>query len=49
MNFDQKRFAENEKPPKKLTQKEEYNNIEIKNKENTRKKKLKKKPKKNQV
>ena len=33
MNFDQKRFAENEKPPKKLTQKEEYNNIEIKNKE----------------
>ena len=33
MNFEQKRFGENEKPQKKLTQKEEYNNIEIKNKE----------------
>lgn len=33
MYLDNKRFAENEKPPKKLTQKEEYNNVEIKNKE----------------
>ena len=33
MNFDNRRFGENEKPPKKLTQKEEYNNDEIKNKE----------------
>ena len=33
MNFDNRRFGENEKPPKKLTQKEEYNNVEIKNKE----------------
>ena len=32
MNLDNKTFAENERP-KKLTQKEEYNNIEIKNKE----------------
>jgi Ca2+-binding EF-hand superfamily protein len=32
MNLDNKRFEENERP-KKLTQKEEYNNIEIKNKE----------------
>ena len=33
MYLDNKRFFENEKPHKKLTQKEEYNNIEIKNKE----------------
>ena len=33
MNLDNKRFEENERPPKKLTQKEEYNNVEIKNKE----------------
>jgi Ca2+-binding EF-hand superfamily protein len=32
MNFDYKRFAE-ERPPKKISQKEEYNNVEIKNKE----------------
>ena len=33
MDFDNKRFEENERPSKKMTQKEEYNNIEIKNKE----------------
>ena len=33
MDFDNKRFGENERPSKKMTQKEEYNNIEIKNKE----------------
>jgi Ca2+-binding EF-hand superfamily protein len=33
MDLDKKRFAENEHPQKKLTQKEEYNNVEIKNKE----------------